>query len=337
METVWGHQLECLGWSKHTKDIFISSLAKSTRKGYNNLLQKCKQFCEKHNVQYPPVSSEILAEFLHTLSEESKRPSSVLHSAIAALSHVYTALELQDITKHDYIKRLVTGLIKTKTLYPMKKSSVMPIQNFTELFTAWGDNKFLSTKQLRLKTITLLALAFMLRPSDVAPKGTMYDSQTSCEQTLTFTTDKIQLCFDGVRIQFFGIKNDTSRSGFEVFVPSHKNVILDPKTTLQHYLERTDSVRTDGAVFLSLQRPYRALSASSIAKILDDAIGLAGLSGQGFSAKSFRPTGATCAIHQGVDPNIVQKIGRWKCQDVFFQHYVHSKTPVDFVSNLLVE
>ena len=144
------------------------------------------------------------------------------------------------------------------------------------------------------------------------------------------------LSFDseGLTVTFIGIKNDTQRSGFEVYIPRSKIFATDPVSTLQSYIERTSNQRTDKAVFISVKKPFSALSASSVSKILESAIILAGLDGQGFSAKSFRPTGATRAIDSGMDPNIVQKIGRWKCTEVFRNHYVHSKTPSDYTETL---
>ncbi|KAH3789161.1 hypothetical protein DPMN_167333 [Dreissena polymorpha] len=47
---------------------------------------------------------------------------------------------------------------------------------------------------------------------------------------------------------------------------------------------------TSGPVFISLREPFSPLRASAIAKVLEDGIKLAGLEGQGYSAKSFRPT-----------------------------------------------
>jgi integrase len=77
------------------------------------------------------------------------------------------------------------------------------------------------------------------------------------------------------------------------------------------------------------------MSSSAVANVLEQAIQLSGLDGLGFTAKSFRPTGATHAIDSNLDPNIVQHVGRWKSRDVFYQHYVHYKPPVcyvDFIS-----
>ena len=65
-------------------------------------------------------------------------------------------------------------------------------------------------------------------------------------------------------------------------------------------------------VFLTLRPPFKAFEASPIAKVLDETIKLARLTEQGFTAKSFRPTGATATIDKHIDPEIVQKVGRWK-------------------------
>ena len=52
-----------------------------------------------------------------------------------------------------------------------------------------------------------------------------------------------------------------------------------------------------GPVSLALMHPHRALSADSNRRIMCESINLAGFSGQGFSGNSFRPTGATTAVH----------------------------------------
>ena len=101
-------------------------------------------------------------------------------------------------------------------------------------------------------------------------------------------------------------------------------------------LLRTKAYRVKGgAVFLSLNAPHGPISAAPVAKILQEAIKLAGLAGQGYTAKSFYPTGATTAIESDIDPQIVRKLGRWENSDVFYAHYVHAITPQDFTSELL--
>ena len=88
-------------------------------------------------------------------------------------------------------------------------------------------------------------------------------------------------------------------------------------------------------MFLTLRPPYKALEASSIGRILDESISLAGIAGRGLSAKSFRPTGDTTAVENGLDPEMIRKVGRWKDSGVFYAHYVHARTTEHFTDDIL--
>ena len=190
-----------------------------------------------------------------------------------------------------------------------------------------------------MKTIALLALTLMLRPSDIAPKAIQFDPESSVISKVVFSQDSINFKDDGsVDITFFGIKNDTDRSGSVVTLPPAQDPALDPVQTLRSYINATQPAcgsTDDNAVFLTVNPPYQALDASHVAQIMEEAIQVAGLAGQGFTAKSFRPTGATMAIANNQDPKIVMKVGRWKTESVFYGHYVHTKTPEDYTGALL--
>ncbi len=56
---------------------------------------------------------------------------------------------------------------------------------------------------------------------------------------------------------FLGIKNDMSRTGFQVLVPGSSDKKLDPVGTLKVYIERTESVRPKSTVpvFIALLPP----------------------------------------------------------------------------------
>ena len=92
---------------------------------------------------------------------------------------------------------------------------------------------------------------------------------------------------------------------------------VTPVRALAAHLERSQNINanSDRPVFSPLNYPFSSLSASSIANILNKVIELAGLRGLGFSAKSFRPTGPTAAIDNGMDPDRIQVTGRWKSQE----------------------
>lgn len=271
------------------------------------------------------------------MSDSSLKPASLLKSVLAALAALYTVLDLPLLSSTSEIRRLVDGLVKSGTYLGMCHSKVMPIEPFVSLYMSWPDNLDLSLKDLRAKCISLLALTLMLRPSDIAPQGVHYDRDTQVTVQFVFHERQISFQPSGVTITFLGIKNDTSRSGFEVFLPRGSVDKLDPVSTLQCYMQRTNFMRQDaqGAVFLTLSKPYKALSASMIAQILCSMIDTVGLAGQGFTAKSFRPTGASTAVALGYDPDKVRRLGRWKTQSVFLEHYVHNNIDKSYVNKML--
>ena len=153
-----------------------------------------------------------------------------------------------------------------------------------------------------------------------------------------FSTDRIVFNDDGsATVTIFGVKNDTDRAGFLVRLPKHEVEKLDPVKTLFDYICRTDKFRCvlSKPVFIALVKPYSVLCSQQISVILNQAISSAGLNGKGFTAKLFRCSGATAAIEAGQDAEIVRKLGRWKTSHVFYEHYVHSRTPSSIVNAII--
>ena len=341
LETIWKEKLIKDGWTERSATQMSLGLAPSTLALYNRILQRLKSFCEKFNYAFPPDRESNLVDFLCEVADRSERPKSQLNCTLAALSKLYKALDLPNLTTSESVKGLVTALIKTQTSQPRSRSSVMPVAAFVRLFTEWPENKDLSIERLRLKTIVLLALTLMLRPSDIAPKAVRFEPASNTTTKVVFSTKCVRFNEDGsIQITFFGIKNDTDRSGAEVLLPPSRNQRIDPVGTLKCYIERTEESRSeasDKAVFLPLKPPFHAICASTVATILEDGIVEAGLGGQGFTAKDFRPTGATLAIESNQAPDIVMKVGRWKTSSVFYGHYVHARTPDNFTGAILMD
>ena len=296
------------------------------------------EFCVDNDYAFPPDNSAIIAEFICSLADGVKRPKSYLGSATAAITMMYKGLGRTNPMNSPEICNLQTALIKAGTTQARNNSKAMPIAPFRELFCSWPENNELDVKRLRVKAIALLALTLMLRPSDIAPKAELYDPESDSARRLTFAMKHVIFNEDGsAQITFFGIKNDMQRTGFEGRLPSHSEAKLDPVRTLHDYIHATMPQRPqpENPVFISLRAPFHAIDSSTVAKVLNSAISQAGLDNKGFSAKSFRCTGATAAIEEGCDPEIVMKLGRWKTRDIFYEHYVHAKTPEDFSNNII--
>ena len=88
-------------------------------------------------------------------------------------------------------------------------------------------------------------------------------------------------------------------------------------------------------MFVSLKDVYKPITVTVILGILNKAIKLAGLDSKVYSAKSFRSTSATAAVEAGLEPDQVRAIGRWRCQDTFERHYVHTLPDKAFMDKVL--
>ena len=231
-------------------------------------MNKLQEFCLESDTEFPNISSATLADFLCYTASKSTRPKSVLNVTLAAISMLSDALGQKNDPVTPEVAKLVMALIKSETTEPMKRSKVMPVQPFHNLFLSWDGNWKISIEDLRMKSITLLALSMMLRPSDIAPQATTLVGDTY--KSFVMTTDQVLFNQDGsATITLFGIKNDYHREGFEVIVCPASLTRLDPVITLRTYIDRTKHVRpAHKALFLSLRKPYAAISATTVARIL---------------------------------------------------------------------
>ena len=86
-------------------------------------------------------------------------------------------------------------------------------------------------------------------------------------------TDQIQFGEkdSSLTITLFGIKNDYDRDGFQV-TPDLQDVFLNAALALRIYIQRTSGMSSPagGPVFLSLRPPYHAVSASTVARVLEE-------------------------------------------------------------------
>jgi hypothetical protein len=336
LEDMWIAKLREYNFPEKSLDIIPRSLAASTRQTYNRTLNKLRNFCLNANESFPPNNQAILAEFLLEIAAGTERPKAQLTNVSAVMSCMSEILEIPNLMQSPTLQRLMQSLIKTQTVVPRIHTPVMPIEPFMDLFRSWPDNMILGLHELRIKTLALLALTVMLRPSDVAPRAETIDLDTGIASRFIMTPSQVKFEKDGsLTLWLHGIKNDMARDGFQINIPPASEDKIDPVTALKAYIQRTTSMRTkSNALFLTLRQPFKGISSATVAKDLDLAIRYAGLNGKGFSAKSFRPTGATTALQSGCQPDHVRAIGRWKCQEVFESHYVFPKAPTSFTDDL---
>ena len=244
--------------------------AVSTLKLYNGYVNKFQEYCHSCNVSFPTAEPAVVADFMCLLSDNSTRPKSAIQSASAALSHLFQALGVKDPLHSTEMQHLLTALIKSGTTEPRKRRPILPIEPFRIMFHSWPENKDISIKLLRMKAITLLALAYMLRPSDLAPTAVWFDPESGEQAKFILSVENVNFEADGsLTMTFHGIKNDTAREGFKVTIPASSESALDPVQCLKTYISRTEHLRSRSQpLFLKLTKPYDAISAATVGNIL---------------------------------------------------------------------
>ena len=308
LEGEWKARLTALGWPDDACKYYNCSLASSSINEYNRRLTLFKDFCSSQGIQDMANAMSCIPSFLISVAKKSQRPDSVMRSCTAALQHFFKARIGIDPINED-IHRLVKGLIRQETLRPREQTKVMPVKPFTDLCQNWGSNESLSIQKLRQKAITLLALSALCRPSDIAPIS-------------VFKRKQIEFTDKGMNITLFGIKNDSRREGFNIFVSRSTDIMSDPVSTLRCYIDRTDhcAPSPDDPVFVTVSAPYTQLSAQSVSCALATSIKEAGLP-TSYTPRCFRVTGAQTAISKGVNSQAVKQLGRWRSEEVMWKHY----------------
>ena len=309
LEAEWESKLSSLGWSQEACTYYCKSLATSSIREYNRKLTLFKNFCTNSGTEDLSGSEAVglIPSFLISVAKKSERPDSALRTCTAALQHFYVARANLDPINQN-IHRLIKGLVRGETNRPREQTKSMPIEPFIKLFSKWGDNDSLPIAKLRQKAITLISLSALCRPSDLAPES-------------IFKRSQIQFDEKGLHMTFFGIKNDSRREGFKVFIAKSAVPSVDPVLTLKCYLERTKNmVPKHDPVFVTVSNPIKQMSPQSVSRVLNDTIREAGLP-RDYTARCFRVTGAQTAIAHGANTQAVKQLGRWRSEEVMWNHY----------------
>ena len=172
------------------------------------------EFCHQAGLKATSATTATVVDFMCGLAKQSTHPKAILNATSAVLSQLYGALGMPSPVNED-IYKLLTGITKAETTQPMIQSEVMPRKLFITMFKEWGVNERLSTADLWLKAVTLLALTIRLRPSDIAPRS-VHISQQGIIHSNVFTCDKVFFLEQGMVLHLHSVKNDYSRDGFHV-------------------------------------------------------------------------------------------------------------------------
>ncbi len=298
-----------------------------------------------------PITSEALALYIDVKAEKSPsgRPRSALKQLKYAFRIYAKALQIEDFFEDESIKRLVANAIQKYTTNPITHVASFHEEMdllFEYLDRSWIPFEEMEEKELRDRTILLVSMCAMARPSDICAitllrKRVWFDSHPLREGQ----TRKDEF----VQLTLLGSKTDLHMDGHKVRIYNVDIVKRCPILHLKAYMQATQDkalkFQGDAPLFLAIQtslhpdiKGLKADSISSIIKTILDLAGIKSAPGKGkISARSIRPTAATQAFINDVSIADILDTGRWSVDsaDLLRKHYLRPSRRNNISSALL--
>ena len=202
--------------------------------------------------QADPFSGSVkeVVNFLANLHKEGYQYRS-LNSYRSAISSVHEPVDGHAVGQHPMVVRLMRGVYNDRPPLP-RYSGTWNVQRVLDYLEALGPNESISTKQLSLKTVMLMALTRPSRSADLSQldiRGRQFK-----QEGVTFLPAQLAK------------QSQQNKSIAEFFFPSFpQNHMLRPVTTLKAYAQRTASMcGTETRLFLAMIKPHKPVSSSTM-------------------------------------------------------------------------
>ena len=325
-------------WSKEARDVLIwTKDSKPMLRAYASVLKGLFNWLIDKRYTLP-VTSDYLSEYIVHKAESSPsgRPSSGLKQLKYAYRIYANALGLENFFQHESIKTLVQ-----KSIQKFTKDAIQHVGSFHDdldlLFEyfdrSWVPLETMDEKELRDRTIVLVSLCTMARPSDICAMTLL--RKRVCFERKTVIQDGVEVVDNFFQLTLLGTKTDQKMDGRKVRVYSVSEPKRCPVLHLKQYMERTQDTALrmiDPPLFLSICSTVhpvkKGLKPDTIASIIKAILDQAGIRSEPgkpkITARSIRPTAATKAYMEDVSITDILDTGGWSVNsaDLLRKHYL---------------
>lgn len=281
--------------------LISASLAENTKMAYNNSRRVFEGFCVQANlaIMWPPPLSH-LVNFVLFLSHKGVAPSTA-RAYIAGLSFYSKCCLGTDNTTNFLLKKLLEG---------MKRSRAMPIRR-APITIGMLQKMPLSLSQVcssRFEAVLFLS-AFLLAFFGLLRVGELAVCKGNGGRVLQ--VGDISFKEGAVELTIRFSKTDQMGHSTKVVI-TQSDTSLCPVKALKTFLDIRPKVV--GPLYCHINK--EPVTRYQFATILQKSLKFAGYDISAFKTHSFRIGGATHAAMQGLDGQMIQKLGRWK-SDVY--------------------
>ncbi|XP_074654516.1 uncharacterized protein LOC141908379 [Tubulanus polymorphus] len=317
----------------------------STKKQYATHITRWQQFCDKQQINPMQADVTLVLKFLSELFDENLSYSSLntarsatkisdegprligrsfmksmyfrlkncprLIGRVGLLAGKYgiSQITMSNIGSHPLVVRFMRGVYNMRPSEP-RYNSTWDVSIVLRWAAKLSPLRFLSLKQLTLKTVILLALVIAARGQNMF----LLDC-TRMKKGL----DKFEFFYEAIALK-------QSRQGQKAYVASiprfDKNKKICPYMTICEYLKRTKIMRgNETRFFISYVKPYKKVCKQTISKWVKQAMSEAGVDVDKYKPHSIRSAAASEAKSVGVPLDHIMKTAGWARSSTFVRFY----------------
>ena len=231
---------------------------------------------------------------------------SALNSIRSALS-TYIVIDKMPVGSHPILCRFMKGTFNIRPALPRNNFS-WDTATVLKYLQSLSPVKKLTLKVLTCKVVTLTALLTAQR-----------------NQSLHLMDVRNTVCSKDRIIFRFGDKMKQSRPGFHLgelivkaYAPDRRLCLC---TALLEYLSRTSGIRQSDNLFVTVNKPHKSASQSTIARWIKLTLKLAGIDTDIFTPHSTRGAASSAARRANVPIDTILKTAGWSSSSTFAKYY----------------
>lgn len=301
------------GFSRPLVELLVAGSRASTLSTYESAWRTWATWCYQRGEDPLSTTLAFVLEFLANLHGAGKSYSTInVHRSM--LSKTLPHFEGHPVGSHPLVKGLLSGCFNINPPKPRYNSSWDP-NVVVSYMASLGENSSLPLSKLSHKTAVLLALASLLRVSELASIN--FQSVTFSSSGVNFTLLKPRKAQHSGPLQ-------------SIFIPSLREPGCCPVETIKAYVDATAPHRNHSninSLFVSCNKPHRNITSNTVSGWIRSSLAAAGIDTSVFSAHSTRGASASKALAAGISIDAILKTGNWARESTFNKFYKRNSIP----------
>jgi site-specific recombinase XerD len=269
-----------------------SSKANNTIRAYRSDFKDFSVFCAKNSLKPYPTDPKIVALYITYLSSKGAKIST-LRRRLVSIGVIHKLKGHYLDTKHPIIIENLMGIKRKIGSFQQGKKPIL-INQLKSIINVIDNEKTKEIKKIRDKTLILIGFGGGFRRSEL----------------VSIDYNDVELVPEGVKLVIRRSKTDQFGEGMVKGIPYFSNQNYCPVLHLKKWLELSNI--KSGPIFRRFSKSFKLsenrLTDQSVALLLKNYLGAAGIENKNYSGHSLRSGFATVSAESGADERSIMSM-----------------------------